>query len=78
MARKPNLFVDVNGNVTEIRLLTVLGSAAGLATDHTATIVLETEEHGMLGLPMTLHSCAMLRKAISDAEQFLHHPQGHA
>jgi hypothetical protein len=78
MAIEPNLLVDVNGNVTEIRLLTVLGSAAGLATNHTATIVLETKEYGTLGLPVTLHSCAMLRKAIADAEQFLHHPQGHA
>jgi hypothetical protein len=74
----PNILIDVNGSATEIRLLTVLGSAAALATNHTATIVLETEEYGTLGLPVTLHSCAMLRRAISDAEQFLHQSPGQA
>jgi hypothetical protein len=74
----PNLLVDVDGKATEIRLLTVLGSAAGLATNHTATIVLKTKEYGTLGIPVTLHSCAMLRKAISDVEQFLRQSPGQA
>jgi len=76
--RNPNLLIDVNGEAKEFAVLTVLGSVGALATDHTASIVLETEDFGTLAIPMTIHSCAMLRKAISDVEQFLHQPPGHA
>jgi hypothetical protein len=61
-----------------MRLLTVFGSGAGLAANHAPAIVLETKEDGTLCLPMTLHSCALLRKAISEVEQFLHQPPGQA
>jgi hypothetical protein len=74
----PNLIIDVEGKATEFRTLTVLGSVEALTTNYTAAIVLETKEFGTLAIPMTLHSCAMLRKAIVGVEQFLHQPAGHA
>jgi len=74
----PNLVIDVEGRATEFRTLTVLGSVDSVATNHTAAIVLETKEFGTLAIPMTLHSCAMLRKAIAGVEQFLLQPSGQA
>jgi hypothetical protein len=70
--------IDVSGETREFRILAVLGSVGAMSIDHTATIVLETEDFGTLAVPMTLHSCAMLRKAIADVEQFLHQPPGQA
>jgi hypothetical protein len=74
--KAPNLLIDVNGEARELRTLTVLGSVGALSVDHTATIVLETEDFGTLAIPMTIYSCSMLRKAIADVEQFLHQTPG--
>lgn len=72
----PNIVTDADGKRTEFRLLTVLGSAAGRTLDHTAAIVLETEELGTLGFLVDAHALAMLRRAIGEIEQFLHQPPG--